>query len=286
MSAREACIIDPMWDQFIALLPPHEDTHPLGGHRPRVADRVVFDTLVQVLFFGCAYARIAAKTCSATTVRRRRDAWIAAGVMAILHTLVLAVDDRMIGRELTDLAVDDCMTTAPCGGEVAGRSPVNRGDQGRTPSLVVDATGIPLGSIAAPASQPDSPLLEATLDTLARRGPLPEGITVHLDRGYDSALTRQRLVARGLQGEIAVRGTPPPSRRAGAGWWSARMPGPIAARNWSGARNGGLRWWRFGSPWPQSSSSSVGSSATGGPAPAGRDDHLGNRDRAPYWRRL
>jgi len=168
--AREACIIDPMWDQFIALLPPHEDTHPLGGHRLRVADRVVFDTLVQVLVFGCAYARIAAKTCSATTVRRRRDAWIAAGVMATLHTLVLAVDDRMIGRELRS-AVDGCMTTAPCGGEVAGRSPVNRGNQGRTRSLVVDATGIPLGSIAAPASQPDSPLLEATLDTLARRGP-------------------------------------------------------------------------------------------------------------------
>jgi hypothetical protein len=41
-------IIDPLWDQFAALLPEHIDTHPLGCHRPRVPDRVVFDKLVQV----------------------------------------------------------------------------------------------------------------------------------------------------------------------------------------------------------------------------------------------
>jgi hypothetical protein len=33
---------------------------------------------------------------------------------------------RMIGLNLADLAVDGCITKAPCGGEVAGRSPVDR----------------------------------------------------------------------------------------------------------------------------------------------------------------
>jgi len=34
---------------------------------------VVFEKLVQVLVFGCAYERIADGTCSATTLRERRD---------------------------------------------------------------------------------------------------------------------------------------------------------------------------------------------------------------------
>jgi transposase len=215
--ALPSCLIDPVWDQFAALLPPHEDTHPLGCHRPRVPDRVVFDKLVQVLVFGCAYTRIADDTCSATTLRRRRDKWIAAGVLETLHTLVLAAYDRMIGLQLGDLAVDGCMTMAPCGGETAGRSPVNRGKQGLKRSLVVDAVGIPLGAIAAPANRPDSPLLVPTLDTLARLAPLPSDMTVHLDRGYDSGVTRQRLADHGMHGEIATRGAPAPLT-AGQRW--------------------------------------------------------------------
>lgn len=27
-------IIEPVWDQFSSLLPPHHDTHPLGRHHP------------------------------------------------------------------------------------------------------------------------------------------------------------------------------------------------------------------------------------------------------------
>jgi transposase len=215
--ALPSCLIEPLWDQFVTLLPVREDRHPLGCHRPRIPDRVIFDKLVEVLVFGCAYARIADATCSATTLRRRRDEWIAAGVMARLHTLALEAYDRMIGLALADLTVDGCLTVAPCGGEVAGRSPVNRGKQGLKRSLVVDATGIPLGVIPASASRPDSPLLIPTLDTLARLGSLPDGVTIHLDRGYDSALTRHRLTARGLQGEIARRGAPAPLT-AGQRW--------------------------------------------------------------------
>lgn len=210
MPALPSCLIEPIWNQFVALLPAREDTHPLGCHRPRIPDRIVFDKLVDVLVFGGAYARIADATCSATTLRRRRDEWIATGVMATLHDAVLAAYDRLIGLELEDVAVDGCLTVAPCGGELAGRSPVNRGKQGLKRSLVVDAKGIPLGSVAAPASRPDSPLLEATLDTLERLGPLPAPVTVHLDRGYDSGLTRQRLANRGMRGEIAARGKPAP----------------------------------------------------------------------------
>ena len=207
MPAIPSSIIDPIWDQFVALLPEPPDHHPLGCHRLRIPDRLVFDTLVQVLVLGCAYRRIADATCSATTLRRRRDAWFSTGVMDTLLALVLGAYDRMIGLALGHLSIDGCITKAPCGGEVAGRSPVDRGKQGLKRSLAVDAAGIPLGIIAAPANRHGALLLDPTLDTL--RGTDP-GTTVHLDRGYDSDVTRQRLAARGLGTAIAKRGKPAP----------------------------------------------------------------------------
>ena len=210
MPAIPSCIIDPIWDQFSELLPEKEVEHPLGCHNPRIPDRVVFDKLVQVLVFGCAYERIADESCSATTLRRRRDEWIASGVMGRLQQIVLEAYDWMIGLDLSDVAVDCCITKAPCGGEKAGKSPVDRGKGGIKRSMVVDAKGIPLGAIAAPANRHDSPLLEETLDTMEIVGELPEHISVHLDRGYDSKLTRQQLKELGLGWEISGKGKPAP----------------------------------------------------------------------------
>jgi len=211
--ALPSWLTTPLWDQFAALLPDrgvyHPD-HPLGCHRRRVADRVVFDKLVQVLVFGCGYRKIADATCSATTIRDRRDQWITLGIFATLEVLVLQAYDRMVGLELADLAVDGCITKAPCGGDAAGRSPVDRGKQGRKRSTLVEARGIPLGAVAAGANRHDSPLLAPTLDTLARLGPLPPQPTVHLDAGYDSQPTRDLLAARGMTGQIAAKGTPAP----------------------------------------------------------------------------
>ncbi len=123
----------------------------------------------------------------------------------------------MIGLELGDIAIDGGITKAPCGGEVAGRSPVDRGKQGLKRSTVVDAHGIPLALIAAPAHCHDAPLLLPTLDMLDELGPLPDALTAHLDRGYDSEATRERLAVRKLQGEIAEQGKPAPVT-AGMRW--------------------------------------------------------------------
>ncbi len=80
MPAVPSCILDPLREEFLALLPPHIDDHPLGCHRPRIDDAVVFDKLVEALVFGAGYERIADASCSATTMRRRRDEWIRLGV--------------------------------------------------------------------------------------------------------------------------------------------------------------------------------------------------------------
>ena len=138
-------IIEPVWEQFRALLPQREVDHPLGCHRPRISDRVVFEKLVQVLVFGCSYRRIADEECSATTLRDRRDEWIACGAMEMLRRIALEAYDRFIGLEVAEVAVDGCITKAPCGGEKAGKSPVDRGKRGIKRSTLVDGGDIPSG---------------------------------------------------------------------------------------------------------------------------------------------
>src|SRR3954453_4972157 len=211
--ALPSWLIEPLWDQFAALLPPREifvSTHPWGCHRRRIADRVVFDKLIQGLGFGCSYEGIADSTCSATTVRTRRDEWIGLGVFAALARIAREAYDRIVGLVLDEIAVDGCITKAPGGGEVAGPSPVDRRKQGMKRSVLVEGYGIPLGRVLAGAQRHDSPLLAPTLDLLTDLGPLPAEITVHLDAGYDSGKTRQTPPERGLRGQIAHKGEKAP----------------------------------------------------------------------------
>jgi transposase len=166
--------------------------------------------LLQLLRFGCSYEAIADTTCSATMIRNRRDEWIRLGVFAKFKQIALESYDRIVGLILDQIAVDGAITKAPGGGEVAGRSPVDRGKQGLKRSGMTDGYGIPLGRILAGANRHDSPLLAPTLDRLHDLGPLPQDITVHLDAGYDSEATRALLAERDLHGRIAHRGEKAP----------------------------------------------------------------------------
>jgi transposase len=208
--AVPSCILDPLREQFLALLPPHVQTHPLGCHRPRIDDRIVFDKLVEVLVYGAGYERIADATCSATTMRRRRDEWIRLGVWERLRLACVDAYETMIGLDLAHLAVDGCTTKAPCGGECAGRSPVDRGKGGMKRSQLAEGAGVPLGTVSAPANTRDDALLGETLDALEDFPPLPAEVTVQLDAGYDDRPCREALDERGLRGDIASRGTPAP----------------------------------------------------------------------------
>jgi hypothetical protein len=140
------------------------------------------------------------------------DAWLARADE--LCQIVLKAYDRIIGLELSEVAVDCCITKAPCGGEKAGKSPVDRGKRGIKRSTAVDAEGITLGVVTAPANRLDSPLLGDTLDTI---GGLPERVSVHLDGAYDSDITRELLESRGMIGAISKRGKPAPPK-AGTRW--------------------------------------------------------------------
>jgi transposase len=209
-----------LWVQFSALLPERpavSPTHPLGCHRLRISDRVIFEHVIAALVHGSGYERIASPGCSDRSIRRRLHEWASAGLAEQVQTLALQAYDRMIGLDLDELAVDGCVTKAPGGGTAAGRSPVDRGKQGLKRSVVTDGTGLPLHLVSAGANRHDSPLLAPTLAGLDKLDALPADVTVYLDRGYAGRSTRALLATLGFHGAIARKGVPAPLQ-AGTRW--------------------------------------------------------------------
>jgi hypothetical protein len=180
---------------------------------------VVFEHVVAALVHGSGYERIASPGCSDRTIRRRLAEWAGLGLAEALHAAALRAYDQIIGLELGDVAVDGCLTKAPCGGERAGPSPVDRRKGGLKRSVASDGHGIPLGIASAGANRHDSPLLAPTLRAARHQLDhlLPEDRSCHLDAGYDSTITRQLLDELGFDGQIARKGVPAPIQ-AGTRW--------------------------------------------------------------------
>ena len=123
---------------------------------------------------------------SDTTLRSRRDEWIEAGVFEQLRAEALAAFDRIVGLDLSEVALDGSLHKAPYGGEGTGPNPTDRGKQGWKWSVAVDRHGIPIGWTTDGANRNDVRMLEPTLDDIAAAGLLVDIDTMHLDRGYDS----------------------------------------------------------------------------------------------------
>lgn len=219
MPVVPSCLLEPIWAEFDAVLtevrggdlPEFDPSHPLGCHRRRIDDRVVFEHVIDALVHGSGYERIATSRCSDRTIRRRLSEWATAGIAQEIHAVALRGFDRIIGLDLADLSIDGCITKAPCGGDKAGPSPVDRRKGGLKRSVATEGNGVPVGIVSAGANRHDSPLLAPTLaQVAAQAGPLPAEITAHLDAGYDSAVTRELLDAMGFEGEISRKGVPAP----------------------------------------------------------------------------
>lgn len=215
MPVLPSSLLEPLWVQFAALCPEQPEfdpAHPLGCHRRRIPDRVVFEHVIAALVHGSGYERVASQRCSDRTIRRRLRLWAEAGLGEHLHELALDAYDRMIGLDLADVSADGAITKAPCGGDRAGRSPVDRGKGGMKRSTGVDGAGIPLGITGTSANRHDSPLLRDTFAACSAqlRHCWPERVTAHLDRAYDNRPSRDLLDELGFDAEIARKGIPAP----------------------------------------------------------------------------
>jgi transposase len=214
LRALQPEVVDAIWTAVAPLLPPPDQSHPLGCHRPRVPDRLCFRGLLIRLVTGASWVDIEAildHQVSDTTLRARRDEWINAGVFEQLKDEALAAFDRIIGLDLDDLALDGSLHKAPCGGEGTGPNPTDRSKLGWKWSVASERHGIPVGWAIDGANRNDIKLLHPTLDAVEASGLFADIGTLHLDRGYDYEKIRGELHDRGLdQLEIQRRGTKVP----------------------------------------------------------------------------
>jgi len=236
MRALEPEVVDAVWRTIEGLIPARRDHHPLGCHRPRVPDRLCFWGVLIRLVTGASWVDVEAilgHQVSDTTLRARRDEWIEAGVFEQLKNEATVAFDRIIGLDLSEVSIDGSLHKAPYGGEGTGPNPTDRAKLGWKWSVAVEAHGIPIGWAIDGANRNDIRLLEPTIESVEAAGLLVDIETLHLDRGYDYPVVRQRLGALGLDDlVIQRRGTKKPGKKqpmnlglrwiveAANSWWS------------------------------------------------------------------
>ena len=211
MRALEVEVVDAVWAAVEPRVPVPVDDHPKRGHRRRIPDRVVFWGILIRLVTGCSWVtaeKLVDYRVSDTTMRARRDEWIAAGVFEDLESEAVEAYDRIVGLDLTEAAVDGSLHKAPCGGAGSGKSPVDRGKLGWKWSLLCDRAGIPVAAALDGANRHDQVLLPPTLQAAADRGLLCDVETLHLDRGYDNGAVRRLCAQWGIDDVVCAKKRP------------------------------------------------------------------------------
>lgn len=213
MLALHPRAVGAVWAAVAPLLPEHIDDHPLGCHRPRISDRDCFEAILFRLVTGCSWD-VAGRlgNGSETTLRHRRDQWLAAGVFDELVEHAIHSYDRIVELDLSEVAIDGSQHKAPFGGESTGPNPTDRGKGGWKWSIATDRAGIPIGWEIAGANRNDCVSLDPTRDALDGRGFTGEIGTLHLDRGYDNYVVRALCTDLGLDDLIVGK-----RRKRGAG---------------------------------------------------------------------
>jgi len=226
MRALEPEVVEVIWQTMEPLLPRQVETHPLGCHRPRVGDRLCLWGILIRLVTGASWVDIEAilnYQVSDTTLRARRDEWIAAGVFEQLKAEATAAFDRIVGLDLTEVSLDGSLHKAPYGGEGTGPNPIDRAKLGWKWSVASERHGVPIGWSIDGANRNDVRMLVPTIEAVADTGLLTDIDTLHLDRGYDYPVVRERLNQLGLHDlNIQRRGTKEPGKhqpvRLGLRW--------------------------------------------------------------------
>lgn len=230
MLALHPRVVDVVWEVVASLLPSRPPAwHPLGCHRRRIPDRDCFEAVLFRLVTGCSWdvaGRLGRG--SETTLRSRRDEWVAAGVFDRMAAEAIGAYHRTIGLDLGDVTIDASVHKAPTGGPGTGPNPTDRGKLGWKWSVATDADGIPLGWVADAANRHDSRLLAPTLDVITDDGWVGGIGTLNLDRGYDYPICRAECQHHGIPSlDVAARrpkgqGTPKQPIALGKRWAAER----------------------------------------------------------------
>jgi len=208
MRALEPEVFDAVWTGIAPLVPVPSKTHPLGCHRRRRPDKACFKVMLVRLVTGCSFEdaeALCGDEVSDTTVRARRDEWIEAGVFDRIAIEAVCAYDKIIGLDLSEVAVDGSLHKSPAGGEGTGKNPTDRAKLGWKWSVLTDKNGIPVSWTAEGANRNDCVLLEATLAGVLGDGLIADIETIWLDRGYANGVVRSLLERLGITDAVIAK---------------------------------------------------------------------------------
>ncbi len=141
MRSLEPEMVDTVWAALGPLLPHDPENHPLGCRRPRAADRdcfVVIDPARDRLQLGGCRGSLRPQGL------RRRGVGTTRRMGHAVVTEAISTYDKIVGLDLSEVAVDGSLHTSPGGGEGTGKNPTDRSKFGHKWSTLTDKPGIPL----------------------------------------------------------------------------------------------------------------------------------------------
>jgi putative transposase len=205
-------LTDELWALLEPLLPVHQNTHPLGGGRPRVPERVCAEAIFFVLRTGCQWNALAATgLCASSTAHDRCfQQWVEEGFFLRFWQAGLAAYDAFAGIDWAWMSMDGAMTKAPLAGEKnrsqsygsrqTGRQTLVARGGWRRACRLVGGRSQPQRLQAARKNAPKHSHRQAK----AYRSPHPQHVC--LDKGYDYEEVRAILQAYGFVAHIRSRG--------------------------------------------------------------------------------
>ncbi len=198
-------------DHFWTLVAPLLLHQRVTGGRPRINDCLALEGFLFVLHTGISWRSLPQQLGYGSCWRRLIE-WQQREVWAAPHRVLL--DQRHATRTIdwTRASLDSTTVAAPCGGQLTGPDPTNRGKRGCKRHVLVDRDGLPLTAVISAANVHDSRMLEAAVDAVPGvrgcRGGMPRKhlYQLHADKGYDFRRGRQSLYGRRIVPRIARRG--------------------------------------------------------------------------------
>lgn len=125
--AREWRMPEDMWERIEPLLPKLRKNRK--GGRPWIDNRKIADGIFYVLRTGCQWNAVPREFGSGSTLHRRFQQWVKAGVFRRLWKVGLLEYDESKGIQWEWQALDGAMTKAPLGGEKNGEKPDGSGEK-------------------------------------------------------------------------------------------------------------------------------------------------------------
>jgi putative transposase len=193
---------DALWHEIEPIL--LNDAPPKSTGRPRAEFRQIFDGIIFRMRSGCQWAKIPPNFGDDSTLHRWFQRWCENGVMEKIWARLVSYADELEMVAWHWQSVDGSMSKARFPGDRIGPNPTDRGKRGTKKSLIVDASGGPLGVVVAGANVHDSKLLESTVEAIVIARPDPEDVEQNLclDKAYDSRVTRFTAVLEGYEPHI------------------------------------------------------------------------------------